>query len=223
MAKITWLGHAAFRIEIAGTTIFIDPWLDGNPASSMKASEVTKADIVYVTHDHSDHLGQAFDICNRTKAIFAAVTELSDLALENHVENVLNLNIGGSSQIGGVRLFVFQAVHTASKGAPTGVVIEGGGKAIYHAGDTALFGDMHLINELYKPEVALIPIGGHYTMGPSEAAEAVRLIKPKFVIPMHFKTFPVLTQSADEFKRMVGEKIPETRVVILNPGESHQF
>lgn len=103
------------------------------------------------------------------------------------------------------------------------MVVEAGSKAIYHAGDTALFGDMRLIGELYRPEVALIPVGGYYTMGPSDAAEAVRLIKPKTVIPMHYKTFPVLIQTADEFVRMAREKAPDVRVLALKPGESYQF
>ncbi len=223
MASVTWLGHSAFKIEMGGSTILIDPWLDDNPTAALKASEIIKADIVYVTHDHNDHLGQAFDICKRTGASFVATLELGNLAKENGVKNVAGLNVGGSIQIGGVRLFVVQAFHSAARGAPTGVVVEAGSKAIYHAGDTALFGDMRLIGELYRPEVALIPVGGYYTMGPSDAAEAVRLIKPKTVIPMHYKTFPVLIQTADEFVRMAREKAPDVRVLALKPGESYQF
>ncbi len=223
MARITWLGHAAFKIEIAGSTVLIDPWLEGNPAATMTPKDITKADIVYVTHDHHDHLGDAFSICKRTKANFVATVELARLAQENDVENVVGLNIGGGTQIGGVRIFIVQAFHTATIGAPTGVVIEGGGKAVYHAGDTAVFGDMRLIGELYNPAVALMPIGGYYTMGPTEAAEAVKILKPKTVIPMHYKTFPVLTQSADEFTKMVNEKAPDTKVVILKTGDSYQF
>lgn len=223
MAKITWLGHAAFKIEIAGSTVLIDPWLDGNPAASVKASDITKADIVFVTHDHHDHLGDAFTICKTTKAAFAATVELGTLAEENGIQNVVGLNIGGGTQVGGVRIFVVQAIHATAKGAPTGVIVEGGGKAVYHAGDTALFGDMRLIGELYHPDVALIPIGGYYTMGPNEAAEAVKMLNPKTVIPMHYKTFPVLTQSADEFAKMVKERVPNVNVVVLKPGESYQF
>jgi len=223
MVKITWLGHAAFKIEIAASTVLIDPWLDGNPSSAVKASEITQADIVFVTHDHHDHLGDAFNICKRTKAAFVAASELGDFAQENGVQNVVGLNIGGGTQIKSVRIFVVQAVHTASKGAPTGVIVEGGGKAVYHAGDTALFGDMRLIGELYHPDVALIPIGGYYTMGPTEAAEAVKILKPKTVIPMHYKTFPVLTQSADEFAKTVKERIANVNVLMLKPGESYQF
>ncbi|MEM4643351.1 MAG: metal-dependent hydrolase, partial [Candidatus Bathyarchaeia archaeon] len=110
-----------------------------------------------------------------------------------------------------------------SKGAPTGVIVEGEGRSIYHAGDTGLFGDMHLIGELYKPDMALIPIGGYYTMGPEEAAEAVKLIRPKMVIPMHYGTFPVLVQSPDDFVEKVRERAPGVKVIVLNPGESYEF
>ena len=223
MIKITWFGHAAFKIEIANKTVLIDPWLDGNPVSPVKTSEITKADIVYVTHDHGDHLGDAFDVCKRTNATFVATVELGDYAEEKGVKNVAGLNIGGSVEIRGVRLLMTQAVHTASRGAPTGDIVEGEGKTVYHAGDTGLFGDMRLLGELYKIDVALIPIGGYYTMGAKEAVEAVKLLKPKTVIPMHYKTFPVLAQSADEFVKNVREKMPKVKIVMLQPGESYQF
>jgi len=221
MAKLTWFGHAAFRIEIADKTVLVDPWLDGNPTSSVRASEITKADIVYVTHDHDDHLGDAFGICKRTNATFVAVIDLAARAEEEGIKNLKGLNIGGSLEIGRVRLSMVQAFHTARRGVPTGVIVEG--KAVYHAGDTGLFGDMGLIGEIHKLEVALIPIGGYYTMGAKEAVEAVKMLKPKTVVPMHYKTFPVLAQSADEFVKNIREKVPKVKVVVLNPGESHQF
>ncbi|MGD8505254.1 MAG: metal-dependent hydrolase [Candidatus Bathyarchaeota archaeon] len=223
MARITWFGHAAFKIEIAGKIVLVDPWLDGNPTSPVKSSEVTQADIVYITHDHGDHLGDAFDICRRTKSAFVATFELGNYAEENGVENVVGLNVGGSVEIEGVKLSVTQAFHTASKGAPTGVVIEGEDKTIYHAGDTALFGDMRLIGEIKRLDVAMIPIGGYYTMGANEAAEAVKMLKPKAVIPMHYKSFPVLAQSPEEFVRKAKGKMPEVKVVVLKPGESYEF
>ena len=223
MVKITWFGHAAFKIDIVDRIVLIDPWLDGNPMSPVKTSEITKIDIVYASHDHDDHLGDAFNLCKRMKAVFVATVELSNYAEENGVKNTVGLNIGGSVNIKGVRLSLVQAFHTASKGAPTGVVIEGEGKTVYHAGDTGIFGDMRLIGEIYKVDVALIPIGGYYTMGVREAAEAVKLLKPKAVIPMHYKTFPVLAQSADEFVKIAKEKVPKVKVVVLKPGESYEF
>jgi len=223
LAKVTWFGHAAFKIEIANRIVLVDPWLSGNPTSPIKASEITQADIVYVTHDHGDHLGDTIDICKRTGATFVANIELGDFAKENGIKNVEGLNIGGSVEVKGIRLLITQALHTDSRGAPTGVIVEGEGKRVYHAGDTGLFGDMSLIGELYKPDLALIPIGGYYTMGAKEAAEAVKMLKPKAVIPMHYKTFPVLAQSADEFVKIVNEKVPKVKVVTLKPGESYQF
>ncbi|MGC8939008.1 MAG: metal-dependent hydrolase [Candidatus Bathyarchaeia archaeon] len=223
MAKITWFGHAAFKIEVANKVVLVDPWINGNPTSPIKASEITRADVVYVTHNHGDHIGDAVDICKRTNAFFVATFELATYAENEGVKNVAGLNIGGRTEIKGVQLQIVQAFHTASKGAPTGVVIEGEGKRVYHAGDTGIFGDMKIIGELYKPDLALIPIGGYYTMGALEAAEAVRLIKPKAVIPMHYKTFPVLAQSADEFAKLVEEKAHGVKVVVLKPGESYQF
>jgi len=223
MAKITWFGHAAFQIELAGKTVLVDPWLDGNPTSPIKASEIGKADIVYVTHDHGDHLGDAIAICKRTGAAFVSTFELGNYASENGVKNVVGLNIGGCVEVKGLKLHMVQAFHTSSKGAPTGVVVEGEGKTVYHAGDTGLFMDMKLIGQLYKPDLALLPIGGYYTMGALEAAEAVKLLKPKAVIPMHYKTFPVLAQSADEFVEKVKKKALKVKVVVLNPGQSYEF
>lgn len=223
MARITWFGHSAFKIEVAGKIVLIDPWLDGNPSSPVRASEISRADVVYVTHDHGDHLGQAFEICKRTGAAFVATYELGNYAIENGVRNVFGLNIGGSIEFGGVKLYVVQAVHTSSRGEPTGVIVEGEGKRVYHAGDTGIFGDMHLIGEIYRPNLALLPIGGYYTMDAEAAAEAVRLIEPEAVIPMHYKTFPVLAQTADVFVEALKKKAPIVKVVVLKPGESHQF
>ncbi|MEM3700110.1 MAG: metal-dependent hydrolase [Candidatus Bathyarchaeia archaeon] len=223
MAKITWFGHAAFKIEIADKIVLVDPWLDGNPTSPVKASEISMVDIVFVTHDHGDHLGEAFAICKNTNATFAGVVELARHAQENGVKNAVGLNFGGSIEINEVKLAIVPAVHTCSKGAPTGVIIQGEGKTVYHAGDTAFFGDMQFIGDFYKPDLALIPIGGYYTMNAKEAVEAVKLLKPKAVIPMHYKTFPVLAQSADEFVKIAKEKVPKVKVVVLKPGESYQF
>ena len=223
MVKATWLGHAAFRIEIANKIVLVDPFLNGNPASVVKASEITRADIVYVTHDHGDHLGDAFDICKRTNATFVAAVELAEYARQNGVQDVVGLNIGGGFTVKGVKLTVVQALHTASRATPTGVIIEGEGKTIYHAGDTGLFGDMGLFRELYGLDLALIPIGGYYTMGAKEAAIAVKLLRPKAVIPMHYGTFPVLAKSADEFVKFVKEKTPNVKVLVLKPGETCQF
>jgi L-ascorbate metabolism protein UlaG (beta-lactamase superfamily) len=223
LAKITWYGHAAFKIEIASKILLVDPMLNQNPNSPIKAADITKADAVYVTHDHPDHLGDAFEICKRTGAVFAAVYELGELAAQNGVANVARLNVGGSIFLGDVKLTVVQAVHSASKGTPTGVVIEGEGLTIYHAGDTALFGDMRLFGERYSIDLACIPIGGNFTIDGQQALEAVLMLKPKAVCPMHYGTFPVLAKTTGEFASLVRSKAPTVRVLELKPGESYQL
>ena len=223
MAKIRWLGHAGFEIVLDGKIILIDPWLSGNPKAAYKPSEITKADIVCVTHDHGDHMGDSIEICKRTGAVFLGTYELASMVQEKGVKEVMGFNIGGTVNVKGIDITMVQAFHTCSNGSPTGFIIRGEGKTVYHAGDTGIFGDMKLIGELYKPDVALLPIGDYYTMGALQASEAIRLIRPKIAVPMHYMTFPVLAQSADEFVNLVKEKTPEVKVVVLKPGESFEF
>jgi L-ascorbate metabolism protein UlaG (beta-lactamase superfamily) len=134
----------------------------------------------------------------------------------------IGANIGGPLSVQDLKIIFTPAVHSSSKGTPTGVVVSGKDTTIYHAGDTGLFGDMALIGELYKPDVALLPIGGHFTMGINEAAKAVQLIKPRIAIPMHYNTFPVIRADPEEFKQLV-EKTTSTRVVVLKPGEKYSL
>ncbi len=223
MGKIRWLGHAAFEIRLADKVILVDPFLDGNPVAACKASEIVEADIVCVTHDHDDHLGDAIPICRRTGATFIATYELSVYAQQQNVRDVIGLNVGGATEVRGIGIVVVQAFHTATRGSPTGFILYGEGKGIYHAGDTTVFRDMELIRELYRPNVALLPIGGYYTMGSREAAKAVELLKPDVVIPMHYGTFPVLASSADEFVKLAKERAPEVKVVVLGVGETYEF
>lgn len=223
VGKIRWLGHACFEIELMNRILLVDPWLDGNPKAPIKSSDIEKADIICVTHDHSDHLGDAVEICKRTGATFVGIAELGGYAREQGLKEAIGMNIGGTIEVKGISISMVQAFHSCSRGAPTGFVIKGEGKAIYHAGDTGLFGDMRTIGKIHHPNIALIPIGDYYTMGPKDAAEAVKLVKPVTVIPMHYQTFPVLVPSADEFVKLVREKTPRVEVVELEPGETYQF
>jgi len=223
VAKMRWLGHSGFEIELVNKIILVDPWLDGNPLAPIKVVDIKKADIICVTHDHPDHLGDAIQICKQTGATFVGIYELSVYALEEDVKETAGINIGGTVKVKGIRISMVQAFHSSTRGAPTGLVIEAGRKTIYHAGDTGLFGDMRLISEIHRPDIALIPIGGYYTMGPEEAAEAVKLIKPAIVIPMHYQTYPVLTPSAEGFVKIVKEKTPDVKIIVLKPGETYQF
>jgi len=223
MGTIRWLGHSAFEIQLMNRIVLIDPWLDGNPKAPVKASDIKKADIVCVTHDHSDHLGDAFDICKRTGATFVGVHELSLYAQQMGVKETVGINIGGTVDVKGIAISMVRAFHSCTRGAPAGFVLKGEEKTIYHAGDTGFFGDMRLIGEIHRPDVALIPMGGYYTMGDREAAEAVKLLKPAVVIPMHYQTFPVLASSAKGFTKIVKETLPEVKVVVLEPGETYQL
>jgi len=220
MGRIRWLGHSAFEIQFMNKIVLIDPWLDGNPKAPVRASDIKRADVVCVTHDHSDHFGDTFDICKRTGATFVGVHELSVYAQENGVKKTVGINIGGSVNVKEIEISMVRANHSCTRGTPVGFVLKGEGKTIYHAGDTGFFGDMRLIGEIHRPDVALIPIGGYYTMGDREAAEAVKLVRPSVVIPMHYQTFPVLSPSAEDFIKFVKEKAPKVKVVPLKPGEA---
>jgi len=223
MASIRWFGHSGFEIIADKKIILVDPFLTGNPKAAVKASDITRADIVCVTHDHNDHLGDAIDICKRTGATFVGAYELGTYAQAQGVTNVVAMNIGATLEVKGIKITMVQAFHSAERGSPVGFVFDVGKARIYHAGDTGLFSDMRMIGQIYKPDIVCIPIGGYYTMGAREAAEAVRLILPKIVFPMHYLTFPMLAQSADDFVNAIKEKGLGTQVVVLKPGESYNF
>jgi len=216
--KITWLGHSAIKIE-GSKIVFIDPFLTGNPTAPIKPEEIDKADVVVVTHYHSDHLGDAFSICKKTGATLVSIHEV---AVEAEREGIKaeGMNIGGTIEVNGVKIHMVIAWHSAEKGNATGVVVEMDGKKIYHAGDTGLTYDMKLIGEFFEPDLSLLPIGDRYTMGIPSAVKAVELIKSKVVIPIHYNTFPIIQTDPEEFKARVGNKAD---VVILEPGESYTF
>jgi L-ascorbate metabolism protein UlaG (beta-lactamase superfamily) len=216
--EITCLGHSGIKIK--GTkTIIIDPFLTGNPAASIMPEDITEADIMIVTHDHGDHIGDAFSICKNTNATLVTIHEI---AVEAEDEGITaeGMNIGGTVEVTGVKVHMVQALHSASKGDPTGVVIEMDGKTIYHAGDTGLTYDMKLIAEFFHPDLSFIPIGDRYTMGVNSASKAVEFCGTKKVIPIHYNTFPLVEVDPEEFKRKVGDK---AEVIILNPGETYDL
>ncbi len=225
MAKITYYGHSAFLVELDGKRILIDPYLS-NPLSPVKASEIKDIDLVVLTHGHGDHLGDAVTILKNNKnAKVVAIFELANYVGEQIGDpaRAIGGNIGGPMLVDDLKIALTPATHSSPYGAPTGVVIIGKEATIYHAGDTGVMMDMQLIGELYKPDIALLPIGGHFTMDPVEAAKAVELLKPKVAIPMHWGTFPVLYGKPEDFKKLVEEKTPETKVVILQPGQTYTY
>lgn len=224
MGYVRWLGHSAFEISLDGKKILIDPWLT-NPLSPVKLESYRDVNIVVVTHDHGDHLGDAITILKNTHAKFVGIYELALYMTENGIpqERAIGGNIGGPIEVEELTFILTPATHSSERGSPTGVVIKGKEATIYHAGDTGLFYDMALIGELYKPDIALLPIGGHFTMGPYEAAKAVELIKPRIVIPMHYKTFPIIKGGPEEFKEEIRKRGVSVEVVVLNPGEKYEF
>lgn len=206
---LRWLGHAAFQFSTQNGKIFlIDPWLT-NPKAPQNL-KFPHVDAILVTHAHSDHVGEAFDLAKQYNAPLIASYELTQIAQKKGVKKVLPLNASGSVSVAGVTVTGVQAVHSSGyadgenvlyAGAPLGfVVTEPGSMSFYHAGDTGVFSDMAMIAELYSPQIVLLPIGGVYTMKPPEAAIAARNLRPRAVVPMHFGTFPALAGTPDQLR-----------------------
>ncbi len=226
MGYIRWLGHASFELQLDGYTILIDPWLS-NPVYKSDLREFEdRLDLIVVTHDHGDHLGESIELLKRNKkARFASVYEISEYVAkeigEEGSERIVGGNIGGPLRIPGISLDVIllPATHSTLRGTPTSVLIRGKESTVYHAGDTGLSAEMILIGELYTIDVALLPIGSHFTMDVLQASKAVEMLKPKVAIPMHYNTFPVIQADPKNFEKIVAEKYPSTKVIILEPGD----
>ena len=215
MLTFNYYGHACFQLDDGTYKLLFDPFLTGNPAATIKADEV-KADYILVTHAHSDHIGDAYDILQRCNATAIGIPEITDTV--GAEVKAINMNLGGTLNLpfGFVRMV--PALHSAgiAGGVPCGYVVGIGGKVIYYAGDTALFSDMKLIGQRDKIDYAILPIGDHYTMGPEDAAKAVEMLDASNVIPVHYNTWDVIKQNPEKFKSLV----KTATVLIVNPGES---
>jgi len=226
--RITWLGHATVLVTTAkGTNLLIDPFIAHNPKYPKDFALPKKIDYILLTHGHMDHMADTVPVAARHGATVVAIYELADYVAGKGVAHTIGMNLGGTVQLGDVAVTMVEAKHSAGVqddkgthyvGVAAGYVLTiAGGSVLYHAGDTAVFSDMQLIRELYHPEVAMLPIGGHFTMGPKEAAQAVRFLAPQTVLPLHFGTFPPLTGTPEQLAALVDNSV---EVVRLTPGES---
>jgi L-ascorbate metabolism protein UlaG (beta-lactamase superfamily) len=221
---VRFLGQSCFELKAGDTTVLTDPFLTGNPLAAASADEV-EPDVILLTHGHQDHFGDTIDIAKRTGATVVAITELAE-EISQSVENVLDPNLGGTVAFdwGWVKLVPAWHTATSPKGTPhtpAGLLIHIGDRLIYHLGDTALFSDMKLIAQRGdKVDLALVPIGGHYTMDRFDAVSAVSLIDPQQVIPCHYNTFPPIETDAEAFKQDV-QNAGYSEVLIIEPGGTH--
>lgn len=227
--RITWLGHATVLIQTAkGTNFLIDPFITHNPKYPSGYALPEQIHYILLTHGHGDHIGDALPVAKKHGSTVVAIFELASYIADKGIANTLGMNIGGTAQLGEVAATMVESTHSAAAqdergthyvGVATGFVLSiADGPVLYHAGDSSVFGDMKLIAELYHPEVAMLPIGGFYTMGPREAALAVRFLKPKMVLPLHFGTFPPLTGTPEELSAHINDSSVE--VIRCTPGKS---
>ena len=226
--SFTWYGHATFVVTTpGGKRIVFDPWLTGNPKAPADA-KIDTADVICVSHGHSDHTTDVVAIARATGAPVVAVYELANYFQSKGLKDVIPMGVGGTAEVKGLKISLTPAVHSSSVeedgkalyvGGPTGFVVRlEDNRRLYFAGDTALFGDMRLIRELYAPEIAFLPIGDHFTMGPEAAGRACELLGVRQVVPMHYGTFPALTGTPEALKKHVDPMGID--VLVLKPGET---
>lgn len=222
-AEITWLGHASFQIiSPEGKVVLIDPWLNENPSAPYGADQIEQADIIALTHGHFDHIGDTVELAKRTGAKVICIFEISQFLGDQGVseEQIIGMNIGGTVEAEGIKFTMVHAIHSSGVPGESGIV-DGGdpagfvirfenGFTVYDTGDTDFFGDMEYIGEFHHPDLMLTCIGDHFTMGPKTAARSIELVKPNYVIPMHYGTFPVLTGTPEELKNNLPEVMKDT-------------
>lgn len=235
---VTWLGHATFLFETPeGARILLDPWVEGNPSfpAALKEQATARLDAILLTHGHFDHTGNVVGIAKASGAKVACIVELGAWLTHNGVaeDQVIGFNKGGTLEIAGIRATLTTAHHSSSLienglpvylGDPCGYVLRfSDGCTIYHTGDTCIHSDMALIGQIYKPQVAILPIGDFYTMGPEQAAHALRMIGAKTAIPEHYGTFPILAGTPGQLREELAKLGVNTEVPDLKPGDSWTY
>jgi len=223
---LTWNGHSNFQITTPNLSMLIDPWFEGNPSACIGSDACSQVDLILVTHDHDDHVGQAVEICQKTGAHIMAVVETAHRLMElgvpqDRIVNGIGFNIGGTVDFKGITATMIQAFHSSQTGTPVGYIITlEDGTTVYHAGDTGIFSSMEIYGKLFDIDLALLPIGGVFTMDPAQAALACTLLNCRQVVPMHWGSFPVLEQSTDTFASELQKVGASTTLVSLDPGQS---
>ncbi len=227
--RITWLGHATVLVRTAqGTNVLIDPWIAENPKYPKNFELPSKIDYILLTHGHGDHMSDVVPVAAKHGAKVVAIYELASYLSGKGVSQTVGMNLGGTVELDDIAATMVEAKHSAGVQDEEGIHYVGiaagyvlsitGGPVLYHAGDTAVFGDMKHIGRLYHPRIAMLPIGGHFTMGPKEAGLAVSLLQPQVVLPIHFGTFPVLTGTPEALAGLVP---PNVEIIRWSPGEDY--
>lgn len=227
--KIIFRGHSCFEIHTKGQVLLIDPFLRDNPQANLQPEQLEEVDAVLVSHGHDDHLGDAIEISKNNDALIITNFEIGGYA-ESLGAKVHQLHIGGKNEFPFGTVKLTPALHGSGIPKGDGTFLYGGlacgfllqleGKWIYHAGDTGLFGDMELIGRYYDLEAALLPIGDNFVMGPEDAGIAANMLRAKYIIPMHFNTFPIIAQDGNAFIEMLHRKVPESKGILLQPDET---
>ena len=227
---IRWLGHAFVEFTTSGgKVILFDPWTkdDGNPACPIGMDDIKRADLVLVSHDHFDHVASATAICNNTGALLGGPVQTVRRLTEEgfNAEQVVNFGsgymVGGGVKLDWVEVTSIPAFHSSDTACALGTIVRTtDGTTLYHAGDTSLFSDMELFGRLYPMDVAFLPIGGVFTMDAYQASEAVKMLKPKLAVPIHYASFPIIAKTADEFIKQCGKKAPTLKVTALPVGQA---
>ena len=228
--SIRWLGHAFVEFTTGdGKVVLFDPWTkdDGNPGCPVGTDEIEKGDLVLLSHDHFDHVGSAVAVCTKTGAFMGGPVQTLRRLQEEGFDSEKVVNFGSGYMVGGgvefdwIRVVSTPAFHSSDTACALGnIVIAADGTTVYHAGDTCVFSDMALFARLYPIDVAILPIGGIFTMDAQQASEAVKMIQPKLVIPIHYASFPIIAKTADEFIEACREKAPNVKVAAIAAGES---